>query len=101
LTPPHKATLFPYTTLFRSNGLKVVMAVINNWDLKDENNAIYRNGAERIYMVSDLGASFGTAGRGWPSYKGKGNLDSYRHSKFLRDRKSTRLNSSHRTISYA
>src|SRR5437764_318429 len=69
----------PFVGTRELNGLKVVMAVINNWDLKDENNAIYRNGAERIYMVSDLGASLGSAGRGWPSYKGKGNLNSYRH----------------------
>jgi len=40
------------------NGVRVLMALINNWDLKDENNAIYRTGCERIYMVSDLGAAF-------------------------------------------
>ena len=34
------------------------MAVVNNWDLKDVNNAIYQTGAERIYMVSDLGGEF-------------------------------------------
>ena len=66
------------------NGLKVVMALINNWDLKDENNAIYQEGDERIYMVSDLGASFGSAGRTWPREKAKDNLDSYDHSKFIR-----------------
>jgi hypothetical protein len=74
----------PFAGTRELNGLKVVMALINNWDLKDENNAIYQNGAERIYLVSDLGASFGTAGRNWPRDKAKGNLDSYRHSKFLR-----------------
>jgi hypothetical protein len=66
------------------NGLKVVMAVINNWDLKDANNAIYQQGDERIYMVSDLGASFGSAGRSWPRQKAKGNIDSYKQSKFIR-----------------
>ena len=47
------------------NGLRVMMALINNWDLKDENNAIYREKPVRdqIYEVSDLGASFGTTGR--------------------------------------
>src|SRR5580700_4201377 len=50
----------PFANTRELNGLKVMMAVINNWDLKDENNAIYRNGSDRIYMVSDLGASFGT-----------------------------------------
>jgi hypothetical protein len=66
------------------NGLRVMMAVINNWDLKDVNNAIYQIGPERIYMVSDLGASFGSAGRTWPPAKGKDNLESYRKSKFIR-----------------
>jgi hypothetical protein len=66
------------------NGSKVVMALINNWDLKDENNAIYQKGNERIYMVSDLGASFGSAGRSWPREKEKGDFDSYKQSKFIR-----------------
>ena len=66
------------------NGLKVVMAVINNWDLKDENNAIYQEGGERVYMVSDLGTAFGAAGRSWPRETAKGNLDAYKRSKFIR-----------------
>jgi len=66
------------------NGLKTLMAVINNWDLKDENNAIYQVGDRRIYMVSDLGASFGTAGRAWPPANSKGNLDTYSQSWFIR-----------------
>src|SRR5712691_11649710 len=42
------------------NGLRVMMALINNWDLTDENNAVYagKKGREsgaagRIYMTSD------------------------------------------------
>ena len=67
------------------NGLRVLMALMNNWDLKDDNNAVYRDGtAERIYMVSDLGATFGSAGRSWPRIRAKDNLDSYRKSKFIR-----------------
>ena len=31
----------PFTGTRELNGLRVAMAVINNWDLKDENNAIY------------------------------------------------------------
>jgi hypothetical protein len=43
------------------------MALMNNWDLKDDNNAVYlekhKDGlSEQIYLVSDLGASFGTTG---------------------------------------
>jgi hypothetical protein len=48
------------------DGLKVLMVLLNNWDLKDDNNKVVRHeeGAadERIYYVSDLGASFGSTG---------------------------------------
>ncbi len=74
----------PFTGTRELNGLRVMMALINNWDLKDENNGIYREDGELVYLVSDLGASFGTAGRGWPPHKAKGDLDSYRQSAFIR-----------------
>ena len=74
----------PFTGTREWNGLKTLMAVINNWDLKDENNAIYQIGGRQIYMVSDLGASFGSAGRTWPPEKSKGNIDSYSRSRFIR-----------------
>lgn len=65
------------------NGLRVLMALVNNWDLKDVNNAIYQAGAERIYMISDLGASFGSAGRTWPRERAKDNVASYSQSQFI------------------
>ena len=63
--------------------LRVLMAVMNNWDLKDVNNSVYQvHGPqpEQRYIVSDLGASFGTTGlnRG-----AKGNLEEYRRSKWI------------------
>lgn len=74
----------PFTGTRDWNGLRVLMAVLNNWDLKDENNSVYRGaGPEHIYMVSDLGASFGTAGLRWPLWKAKGNLTSYADSRFI------------------
>src|SRR6202043_1062793 len=36
-----------------------------------------------IYMVSDLGSTFGTPGLTWPISKARGNLGSYSHSKFI------------------
>jgi hypothetical protein len=66
-----------------------MMAVINNWDLKDENNAIREearpgDGDKRVYEVSDLGASFGTTGRGLSHNTSKGNLHAYTRSKFIK-----------------
>jgi len=81
----------PFTGTRELNGLRVMMALINNWDLKDVNNAVYEEkrgdgptGPERIYMVSDLGASFGTAEDNLPHDKAKGNLDAYSQTKFVR-----------------
>jgi|CZKS01.1.fsa_nt_gi hypothetical protein len=74
----------PFTGTREFNGLRVLMAVINNWDLKDANNAIHREKSqELVYMVSDLGASFGTTRYERSHEKAKGNLDSYTKSKFI------------------
>lgn len=74
----------PFSGTRELNGLKVLMALINNWDLKNENNAIYQEGQQQVYMVSDLGASFGTDGRSWSRQASKGNLAAYQRSKFIR-----------------
>jgi hypothetical protein len=66
------------------NGLRVLMALIDNWDLKGVNNSAYRDGSRSIYMVSDLGASFGSPGISWPITRAKDNLTSFSHAKFIR-----------------
>ena len=47
-------------------GLKIMMVLINNWDMKDDNNAILAikgvTTSERRYIISDLGATFGKTG---------------------------------------
>src|SRR5437867_9474117 len=78
---PPRSTLFPYTTLFRS------MPTDGGW-----------LGAG--FCRSSIGADAGSAVSGMWSCLGWGKqwLDPGRPGQ---DRKSTRLNSSHRTISYA
>ncbi len=66
------------------NGLRVLMSVLNNWDLKDENNAVFERGSNRVYLVSDLGASLGSGNRTLPKDRSKDNIDSYRRAKFIR-----------------
>ena len=73
----------PFAGTREFNGLRVFMALINNWDLKDSNNAIYDQHGQRIYQVNDLGASFGTTGVLLIKNKAKGNLDAFRRSKFI------------------
>jgi hypothetical protein len=47
-------------------GLKIMMVLFNNWDMKDDNNAILavkgEANSERRFIVSDLGATFGKTG---------------------------------------
>jgi hypothetical protein len=79
----------PFSSSRELNGLRVMMALINNWDLKDSNNSVYElkhkgQPDQRIYMVSDLGASFGTAWLDTTHEKSKGNLESYRKTEFIR-----------------
>ena len=53
----------PFTGTPEWYRLRVLMAVMNNWDLKDMNNSIYLtpdSPPEERYVVSDLGASFGS-----------------------------------------
>ena len=57
----------PFTGKPEFQGLKVMMMLINNWDIKDSNNEILatRNSAgqnELRYIISDLGATFGKSG---------------------------------------
>jgi hypothetical protein len=76
----------PFTNTRPLNGLRVLMAVINNWDLKNENNAVHQSPndpQDLIYEVSDLGASFGSSGRERTRAASKDNLDAYRHSRFI------------------
>jgi len=49
----------PFTDTKELQGLKIMMALVNNWDLKDGNNVILQTGGERQYVISDLGSAFG------------------------------------------
>ena len=73
----------PFRGTRELNGLRVMMALINNWDLKDENNATLEEPAGLVYEVSDLGASFGSSGVFLEKKAAKGNLHSFETSKFL------------------
>jgi hypothetical protein len=59
----------PFVGKREFNGLKVLMVLFNNWDLKTSNNRIAHvrgaaagGGDELRYVVSDLGATFGKTG---------------------------------------
>ena len=67
------------------NGLRVMMAVMNNWDLKDENNSVYQSSrsGEQIFLINDVGATFGSNGLAFSKSNAKGNVSSFKDSKFI------------------
>jgi hypothetical protein len=58
----------PFVGTRELQGLKVLMVLMNNWDLKDSNNQVLFTRDEQTgegelrYIVSDLGATFGKTG---------------------------------------
>ena len=56
----------PFAGKRELQGLKVLMALMENWDLKDSNNRVLvvrrGNATELHYIVSDLGTTFGKTG---------------------------------------
>ena len=76
----------PFAKTKELDGLKVLMALINNWDLKTENNGIYqgKDGSCR-YLISDLGASFGKTGNSFT--RTRNDLKGYLESKFIKKAK--------------
>ncbi len=71
----------PFTGQRELNGLRVMMSLLNNWDLKKINNSIYAVDGERRYVVSDVGATFGNTGNAMT--RSKGVPDDYEDSKFI------------------
>ena len=74
----------PFIGTRELNGLKVLMAVINDWDLKEVNNNIYdEKDGEQRYVVSDLGASFGRNSNEYTRSKADG--EGYLQSGFIKE----------------
>ena len=71
----------PFVGTREFNGLRVMMALINNWDLKDINNDILDVDGEPRYEVADLGASLGSTGNIFG--RSKGRMKDYEESKFI------------------
>ena len=82
IRPHHRRDPFVGTREF--NGLRVMMALIRNWDLKDENNAVLQDESKRrIYEVTDVGTAFGSSGKRHSSAYSKGNLKEFRKGRLI------------------
>jgi hypothetical protein len=71
-------------------GLKTMMVLFNNWDIKDSNNVIIfargREGNELRYVISDLGATFGKTGTLpviWRFTRSRNKPEDYEKAKFI------------------
>lgn len=53
----------PFKATNEFAGLRIMMAMLNNWDLKDENTVILEKDGKSYYAISDLGSSFGKLAR--------------------------------------
>lgn len=88
----------PFLGTKEFQGLKIMMALINNWDLKDSNNEILHvrgpRGDELRYIISDLGATFGHASGTfffWRLTRSRNNPGNYAKSKFFEKVKDNRV----------
>ncbi len=73
----------PFSKTRELDGLRVLMALLNNYDLKDSQNSVYEETGERVYVVSDLGATLGATGSRWPAESRKGVLEKFAKSDFI------------------
>jgi hypothetical protein len=75
----------PFVGTREFNGLRVMMALISNWDLSDSNNAIFQDkkDEQELYVVTDVGTAFGASGNRYTEAGSKNNLKAYRNSRFI------------------
>ncbi len=101
----------PFVGTRELEGLKTLMALLNNWDLKELNNKVERPSSEEeqgrlIYYVSDLGATLGRtrsgyggipftgdvpADRGPGKRKAKGDPEAYASEKFITENRNGQI----------
>jgi hypothetical protein len=73
----------PFLGTREFNGLRVMVALINNWDLKEMNNGVYAaSGTGEKYRISDLGASLGRTGNCLS--RSRGVIKDYEETKFVK-----------------
>ena len=78
----------PFEDTRPMRGLMLMMAFLNNWDMKSANNVILKSAGEDRYVISDLGVSFGKTGNNslpifWRIGRSRNNPDDYSKSKFV------------------
>lgn len=86
----------PFEKTREMQGLMLMMAFLNNWDMKSSNNVILRKGDEDLYAISDLGVSFGKTGSNglplfWRIGRSRNNPKDYANATFIKSVKKGRV----------
>jgi hypothetical protein len=87
----------PFVGTPQLQGLKVMMLLLSNWDIKDSNNEIIhvRGTKKQRYVISDLGATFGKTGSLpviWRFTRSRNKPEDYEQSRFIEGLKGNRIN---------
>jgi hypothetical protein len=80
----------PFVGSREFQGLKVLMLLMSNWDIKDSNNQIISvKGTDKLrYIISDLGATFGKTGSlpfFWRITRSRNNPEDFENASFVED----------------
>lgn len=73
----------PFAGSQELSGLAILMTMLCNWDIQGErNNRILESGNRDLYIVSDLGATFGKMGA-FPAPRSKWTLEDFQKEEFI------------------
>jgi len=86
----------PFKGTKQFQGLKIMMAFLNNWDMKEANNVILKKGDQLHYAISDLGVSFGKTGNNglpifWRIGRSRNDPEHYAEAEFIKQMKDGKI----------
>ena len=79
----------PFKGTRELNGLKTMMVLLNNWDVRKNNGVLYvkdpkTNRTEAQYLVSDLGATLGAVGAIGGRHRSKNNVQDFTRARLVK-----------------
>lgn len=93
---PWKWGSTPFEKTREMQGLKLMMALINNWDMKSANNVVLETPDSNEYAISDLGVAFGKTGSNglplfWRAGRSRNDPAGYAKTKFVKSVKNGKV----------